>query len=129
MASGKIVRTVSTKVDADGAAKSTVFTVDFAGCSDDVLKAMAYNYLTVKRQGSWRRKGIPVREEIVAANFAPGSRSAEPVTLESTMARAGSLTAEEKKALAALLLAEFADVDGVEGAEADIEAGEETETE
>ena len=124
MASGKIVRTVSTKVDADGAAKNTVFTVDFAGCSDDVLKAMAYNYLTVKRQGSWRRKGIPVREEIVAANFAPGSRSAEPVTLEGTMARADSLTAEERKELLAMLRAEFLGDEGKAG-----ETEEETETE
>ena len=124
MASGKIVRTVATKVDADGAAKNTVFTVDFAGCSDDVLKAMAYNYLTVKRQGSWRRKGIPVREEIVAANFAPGSRSAEPVTLEGTMARADSLTAEERKELLAMLRKEFLGDEGEAG-----ETEEETETE
>ena len=124
MASGKIVRTVSTKVDSDGAAKNTVFTVDFAGCSDDVLKAMAYNYLTVKRQGSWRRKGIPVREEIVAANFAPGSRSAEPVTLEGTMARADSLTAEERKELLAMLRKEFLGDEGEAG-----ETEEETKTE
>ncbi|MHB8413935.1 MAG: hypothetical protein ACYDB1_00875, partial [Acidiferrobacteraceae bacterium] len=99
------MRTVSTRKDEDANEVRTVFIVDFDECSDDVLKSMAYNYLTVKRQGSWRRKGIPAREEIKAAAFAPGSRSAEPVTVESTLACAQSLSAEEKKALLARLRA------------------------
>ena len=99
MLQGKITRKVSTKPDSDASEKLTDFTVDFAGCSEDVVKQMAFAYLTVKRQGAWRRKGIPNREEIVAANYAPGSRAVEPVTVDTVAARAETLTSEQRAEL------------------------------
>jgi len=99
MLNGKMTRKVSTKQDADGDEKQTDFTVDFSNCSEDVVKAMAFAYLTVKRQGAWRRKGIPAKEEIAATNFAPGSRAVEPVTVDTIAARAETLSPEQRAEL------------------------------
>ena len=73
----KVTHTVSTKKDKDSAAKDTNFTVDFTGCTEGMYQAMGMAYLTVKRQGAWRAKGIPANETIMAKDHVPGTRAVD----------------------------------------------------
>ena len=70
----KITHNVSTKQDKDSSAKQTAFTVDFTGMLAEQYQAMAMAFLTVKRQGRWRQKGIPATETIKAVEHVPGTR-------------------------------------------------------
>lgn len=100
---GKMTRKVSTKPDAEGDDRETAFTVNFDGLSDDDAKAMIMAYLTVKRQGAWRRKGIPATETINAKDYAPGTRTVEVVSAENIAAKATTLSVDEQRKLLALL--------------------------
>ena len=70
----KITHNITTKQDKDSQAKSTQFTVDFTGMTEQQYQAMAMAFLTVKRQGFYRVHGIPATETIMAIGYVPGTR-------------------------------------------------------
>lgn len=74
MLNGQQVFTVSTKKDKDSAAKKTVLTVKWDGCTEAVCQALAVQALVVKLQGNWRAKGIPEKAEVLVKDHAPGTR-------------------------------------------------------
>lgn len=102
---GKMVRTVLTS-KAEGAAQSkTTLTLDFAGCDLTALKAFAAATLTIRRQNTWRKKGIPASETVLVKDYVPGMRQAEAVTVENTVSRAATMTKVERDAIIAQLRA------------------------
>ena len=86
---------VSTKPDADSPAKQTALSIEWDGCTPEVIRAMAQQALVVKLQGSWRKKGIPAQASVKASDFAPGTRHSG-MTLEQAVT---NLSAEERAAL------------------------------
>jgi hypothetical protein len=123
MLSGQQVFTVSTKKDKDSAARKTVLTVKWDGCSEQVCQALAVQALVVKLQGNWRAKGIPEKFEVSVKDHAPGTRHAE---MTPEQIRAAVLEgAKADKAKRAELLAALMAMDDAEGEE----AGEEIEGE
>lgn len=96
--------TVSTSRNADAPAESTVFEVDFTDCTTDILQRIAFSALVIKRQTSWRKKGIPAQETIKAADYAPGVRHAEvPLTPE-------QMTPEQRQ----IMLKKLMELEGME---------------
>lgn len=88
---------VSTKQDSDSQPKVTNLTVTFPDGTPVWLMEGYEAFLTVKLQGTWRRKGIPATFECNAQDYAPGKRSA-PMSLEQAL---GALSPEERKVLLA----------------------------
>jgi hypothetical protein len=70
-------------------------TLDFTGCNEDNLKLFAAATITIRRQNVWRKKGVPAIEVVMVKDYIPGSRMAEPVTVDSTIANAKTMTPAE----------------------------------
>ena len=104
MVNGKTSFTVTTKPSKDGVEKSTVLTINWDGITDAQLQAGYTSYLTIKRQGFWRKNGIPANETVNAKDFAPGSRQPSvPPTVEGIKAAAANFSPEDRAALLKLL--------------------------
>lgn len=99
MLNGKTIHQVSTKKDQDGDAVNTTLTLDWTDVSDELVKAIATRQIIVTRQGAWRRAdgGIPTTDVFKVAEY--GTRTPEPVTVETTLARGLALSEDEQKKL------------------------------
>ena len=91
---------VDTRANKDANSVKTNLTIDWDGCTEDDLRAMAQQALIVKLQGSWRKNGIPNGEFTVkAADYKVGVRAKrEPASIEAMLRK---LTPEERQALLA----------------------------
>jgi hypothetical protein len=95
--------TVSTKADKTKDAVQTKLTINWDGCSQELVKAMATQALVVKLQGGWRKNGIPKEVTVKAVEHAPGTRHVQgPVSIDQLVTQ---MSPEEKKALIAKLSA------------------------
>lgn len=94
---------VDTRPSAGADSVKTQLTIDWDGCSEDDLRAMAQQALIVKLQSSWRKNGIPEGEHTVkAADYKVGVRAKrEPASLEAMLAK---LSKEDREALLAKYL-------------------------
>lgn len=94
---------VDTRPSAGADSVKTNLTIDWDGCSEDDLRAMAQQALVVKLQGSWRKNGIPNGDHTVkAADYKVGVRAKrEPASLDAMLQK---LTPEERQALLAKYL-------------------------
>ena len=99
----KTVTEVSTKRDEDGQAVNTMLTVNWPEAQNAVVIAMALGWIKVKLQTGWRKNGIPAKLEVNALDHAPGSRIAAKPTVEGEVARASTMTPEERAAIIAQL--------------------------
>ena len=86
---------VTTKKDKASPEVETSLEINFAGCSEAQLKAMATCFIVIKWQGQARKKGIPATATINAVDYVPGKR-APAETLAEQLAR---LTPEERRKL------------------------------
>lgn len=69
--------TVSTKKDKTAAAQNTVLEItDSDTVSREVLLGLALQTVVIKRQGFWRKNGIPATDSIKIADMAVGVRQA-----------------------------------------------------
>lgn len=68
----KYVLMVKTAKDDESPQKDTELTIDFDGCTEVMLHAIAIPALRIGRQGVWRRKGIPDKEAVFARDHIPG---------------------------------------------------------
>ena len=94
--------TVSTKADKDSPAIETKLTIDFEGCSEEILREIATSAIVVKWQSNARRNGIPASATIKAVEYRPGTRLIQSVSVEQLVTK---FTSEEKAALIAKLQA------------------------
>lgn len=67
--------TISTRSEKGAAVQKTTLTVD-CDCDREILVGLALQSLVIKRQGVWRKNGIPATESIKMADHAPGTRHA-----------------------------------------------------
>lgn len=96
--------TVSTKTDKDAQAQQTALTIDFEGCSEEVLREIATSAIVVKWQGQVRKQGIPSKAHIKAVDYRPGTRLVPaPVTMDQLLSK---MSAEEKQKLLEKLMGE-----------------------
>lgn len=93
---GVLVETIKTKKDADATAHETVLTVDFNGATVDQLKSLAMRAIKVNVQAKFRNDDAAIPAQYTYRVVEYNSRG-EPVTVESTMARAQSLQGDERK--------------------------------
>jgi hypothetical protein len=94
---------VSTKADKDASPVETKLTINFDGCSEEVLREIATSAIVVKWQGQIRKNGIPSEAEISAVNYRPGTRMVQQITVEGVLASVTKMSAEERAKLRALL--------------------------
>lgn len=88
--------TVSTKESKDApVATQTKLTINWDGCDNETIKAMATQALVVKLQGGWRKNGIPDQFTCKAKDHAPGTRMVHEVSIDQLVAK---MTPEEKAA-------------------------------
>jgi hypothetical protein len=73
----------------------TVLKINWDGMNEEFYRALATPTLIIKRQGEYRRKGIPASDEILARDNLPGTRHG--MTLEQAVT---SMSTEQKQALA-----------------------------
>lgn len=94
---------VDTRANKDADSVKTNLTIDWDGCTEDDLRAMAQQALIVKLQGAWRKNGIPAGEHTVkAADYKVGVRAKrEPASLDAMLQK---LSAEDRAALLAKYL-------------------------
>lgn len=106
MKTEKIVSTkVQEKDEAGNAVEpvKTALTIDWEGCSEEEIRAMAQAALIVKLQGGWRKNGIPAKVEVKASDYKVGARTpAVKLTVEEQI---NALTPEQRQALIDKLLA------------------------
>lgn len=99
--------TVSTKVTKDAEAPiKTNLTIDWEGCTEDEIRAMAQAALIVKWQGQARTNGIPTEVEIKAVDYRVGTRAPRKVLTPAELV--ANLSAAEKADLLARLQASLA---------------------
>jgi hypothetical protein len=117
----KQVITVKTKLDKnDKNPKVTVLTLDFEGCTVEMLAGPAADTLVINKQGAWRRaKAIPAKEDVLVKDMIArmGSRSQAPLTVEGIAAVAGTMKPEEVEALIAKIRADAKARDAAEKGE------------
>lgn len=91
---------VDTRPQQGAESVKTTLTIDWTGCTEDDLRAMAQQALIVKLQGAWRKNGIPNGEHTVkASDYKVGVRAKrEPASIESMLA---ALSPEDRAALLA----------------------------
>lgn len=90
---------VSTKMDKQSAAQSTVLGIDWTGITREQLEAGYQSYMIVKLQGTWRRNElIPSRANVMAKDFAPGSRTTTGVSEADMQALVAGLKPYQLKA-------------------------------
>lgn len=107
MLNGKTIHKVATKLTKDAPEKSTTITLDWSGVGDELVKSIATRQVIVTLQGKFRRDElIPASFEYRVADY--GSKVAEPVTVETTLARGLALDEAGQKALIAQLQANLA---------------------
>lgn len=94
---------VDTRANKDADSVKTNLTIDWDGCTEDDLRAMAQQALIVKLQGAWRKNGIPAGDHTVkAADYKVGVRAKrEPASLDAMLQK---LSAEDRAALLAKYL-------------------------
>ena len=102
---GKSMFKVTTRKNDSAPEVTTAVTVDWSGLTDEMAKAIMAGALVIKAQGAWRRKGIPDTATLIARDLTPGKRVAEVVTLDTERERTKQLNTEEKRKLAAEILA------------------------
>jgi len=95
----KSTHEVSTKVDKDTDAKTTVLTVNWPDGQNPTVQSMAAGWLIVKLQTGWRKNGIPAKLEVDALEHAPGSRTMAKPTVEGLAAKANVMSKEEREKL------------------------------
>lgn len=79
---------VRTAMSEGAGQKETALTIDWEGCTIEILQQFATSGLIIKRQSSWRRKGIPDAETIRAYDHRPGVRVApQPEDIHQVYAR------------------------------------------
>ncbi len=76
MLNGRETFKVSTRTNEDADPKETVITIVWDGCTDGVIRALARQSLIIKRQGQYRKNGVPEADEVHAKDYAPGTRHA-----------------------------------------------------
>ena len=88
----KIVKTVSTKMYAEGEAYGTELTIDFTGLTTADIMEVAAQAAVVKWQGNARRlKAIPNSATYIVPK--PGTRQTVTLTPEGLVAKYGSVEA------------------------------------
>lgn len=97
---------VDTRMNKDADSVKTNLTIDWEGCTEDDLRAMAQQALIVKLQGSWRKNGIPTGDHTVkAADYKVGVRAKrEPANAASLLA---AMDPAERRAVLEKYLAEL----------------------
>jgi hypothetical protein len=82
----RIIRTVSTKADADDVAVNTILTIDYANCTLEDLYEKAAKSDAILWQASARKlKVIP--EQATYMSPRPGTRSVQPVDYEAALTK------------------------------------------
>jgi len=94
---------VNTKSDKDAAAVQTALTVDFTGCTPEVLQEIATSAIVIKWQGQARKNGIPESATIRAVDYRPGNRVTSAPSIDQLVTK---MTPEEKQKLLAQLMEE-----------------------
>lgn len=99
---------VDTRPSAGAESVKTNLSIDWTGCTEDALRAMAQQALVVKLQGAWRKNGIPSGDHTIkAADYKVGVRAKrEPASLESMLQK---LDPAERKAVLEKYLADLND--------------------
>ena len=111
---------VSTSKTKGASPVTTELSIDWTGCSAEHLKMFAIQALVIKRQGVWRRGGIPAKESIRAIDHLPGTRNrveqkSEEEILAELYARMGSMTPAQRAAyIGGMPLAEAFELEEVE---------------
>lgn len=96
---GQLVLNVRTALDEDAAQQLTVFTVDWDGCTDQQVAALAARSLVIDRQRKWRKaKAIPGSDSVKVAELLI-SASGTIATKEGTLAQAKTLSLADQEAL------------------------------
>lgn len=104
----RTTHSISTKKDKDSPERTTQLTLDWTGVTPELMQGIATRQIVVTLQGRFRNSDapIPASYEFKVADY--NSKVAEPVTVETTLARASALTPEEQKKLLAQLTANLA---------------------
>ena len=87
--------TFSTRKNRESAEVKTVLTIDWEGCTEEVLRAYATQALVVKLQGQFRKNGIPTETTARALAYAPGTRQARSPISKLNVETLKKLPAEE----------------------------------
>lgn len=96
--------TVDTKANKEAESVKTELTLNWAGMSEEDLRALAQQALIVKLQSGWRKNGIPDAATVNVVDHKVGTRA--PRT--AAQIDVASMTPEQKQALLAKLQASLA---------------------
>ena len=99
----KATFTISTAASEHSPSVKTVFTVIYDDAENE--RALATRQAVIAWQTGARRNGIPAAAVVKMSDLTPGKRRVEVVTLDTERERAKQLNADEKRKLAAEILA------------------------